>query len=347
MAQIQAENVADFVADTLRDLGKPKFTDISSNRQNHTVMKHLVRQNAHVLESGVQIQFNVLVGQSNAFRTVSLGQSDQVNMVDGMVQAVAPWRHCQTSYMVIHQLMSMNREPARIVDFVKQQRLMAMISLTEGMETLFWSAPSATDNLTPYGLPYSITKNATKGFNGGALTGYANKFGLVNTTYPNWANWTAPYTAISRDDFIRQAREMAVKTDFLPPVDGIPTPNTGDEHGYYCNYATLQPLEEALESQNDSLGPDIASMDGHVHFRGVPVTYVPALDPDTTNPLYAINWGWFKTYKLRGEWMRETYIPYTPGSHNIASHFIDLTLQWVHKNPRSSGVISNGTTYPS
>jgi hypothetical protein len=347
MATIQAENVVDFVNDTLKDLGKPKFTDISSNLQNHVAMKNLLRKNRAVLESGSGIQFNVLVGQSNAARNVALAASDNVNQVDGMVQASTVWRNSQTSYMIIHQLMSMNREPSRIVDFVKQQRIMALISLAELMESNFWGAPSATDSLTPLGVPYWITKNATAGFTGGVLSGYTTVAGLSPTTYPNWQNWAAPYTAISRDDFIRAARQAATKTRFLPPVDGIPSPNTGDEYGFYTNYSVVQPLEEAVESQNDNLGHDVASMDGKTLFRRVPVTWVSWLDRDTTNPFYGINWGWFKTYILRDEWMRETNIPYTPGQHNVASHFLDLTYQFLAKNRRPNFVLSNGTTYPS
>lgn len=347
MAVIQPENVLDFVADTLKDLGKPKFTDISSNLQRHTAMKNLLRKNRVVLESGQGIQFNVLVGQSNAARNVALAESDNVNQVDGMVQASTVWRNSQTSYMIIGQLMAMNREPARIVDFVKQQRIMALISLAELMESNFWSAPSATDTKTPLGYAYWIVKNATKGFNGGNLSGYSNVAGLSNATYPNWSNWTFPYTAVSRDDFIRNAREAATKTDFMPPVDGIPTPDTGDEYGFYANYNVIQPLEEAVESQNDNLGPDVASMDGKVMFRRVPVVWVPKLEADTTNPFIGINWGWFKTYVLRGWWMKETSIPYTPGQHTVASHFIDLTYQFVSKNRRCHMVGSNGTTYPS
>lgn len=347
MAVVQAENIGDMVADTLKDLGKPKFTDISSSVQQHVAFQELLDENRAVLSSGIGIQYNVLVNQSNAARTVSLGESDNVNQVDGMVQASENWRHVSTSYMVIRQLMQMNAEPARIVDFVKQQRLMALISLAELMETLFWQAPSATDSKTPKGLPFWVSKNATKGFNGGPLTGYTTKAGLSNTTYPQWANWTAPFTNVSRDDFIRQAREAATKTLFKPPVDGIPTPNTGDKYGFYTNYAVVQPLEEACESQNDNLGPDIDKYDGRVMFRRLPVNWIPWLDRDTTNPFYGLNWGWFKTYILRGEWMKETNVPITPGQHTVASHFIDLTLQWVSKNLRCHFVLSNGTTYPS
>lgn len=347
MPAIQAENIGDLVADTLKDLGKPKFTDISSNLQRHVAMKNLLRQNRVVLESGTGIQFNVLVQQSGAFKNVGLGASDNVNAVDGMVQASTVWRNSTVSYMIIRQTVAMNREPARIVDYIKQQRLMALISAAEGFESNFWNPPSSTDSVTPYGLPYWITKNATKGFNGGTLTGFSNVAGLSTSQYPNWCNWTFPYTAISRDDFIRNAREAATKTDFMPPVDGIPTPNTGDEYGFYTNYAVIQPLEEAVESQNDNLGPDVASQDGKVLFRRVPAIWVPKLDADTTNPFYGINWGWFKTYVLRGEWAKETAVPITSGQHNIHSQFIDWMYNFVSKNRRPHMVGSNGTTYPS
>lgn len=347
MPTIQPENVGDFVKDTLNDLGKPKFTDISSRLQRHVAMRNLLNKNRVELGSGAGIQFNVLVGQSNAARNVSLAESDNVNLVDGMVQASTVWRNTQTSYMLIGQLMSMNGEPARIVDYVKQQRLMALISLAELMEQNFWAAPSASDTKTPLGVPYWITKNATAGFNGGTLSGYSTVAGLNTTTYDQWNNYTFPYTAVSRDDFIRAARAAATKSDFEPTVDGIPSPGTGDTYGFYTNYSVYAPLEEALESQNDNLGKDVASMDGKVVFRRVPVTWVPWLDRDSTNPFYGINWGWFKTYILRGWWLKETSIPYTPGQHTVASHFMDSTYQFVTKNRRCHFVGSNGTTYPS
>lgn len=347
MPVVQAENVADLVNDTLRDLGKPKFTDISSNLQDHPAAKNLIKKNRVVLESGYGIQFNVLAQESNAARHVSPMQSDNVNLVDGMVQANTVWRNSQTSWMLVHQFTSMNREPARIVDYVKQQRIMAMISFVELFEAAFWSAPSATDQLTPLGLPYWVTKNATAGFNGGTLAGYTNVAGLSPTTLPNWNNYSFSYTNVTRDDFIRAARKAARFTQFKPLVEGIPSPNTGDEYGHYTNNAVLQPLEEALESQNDNLGHDIASMDGKVMLRRVPVVWVPFLEKDTTNPFYGINWGWFKTYLLRGEWMRETAIPYTPGQHNVASYFVDCTYQFLTKNRRPMYVGSNGTTYPN
>jgi hypothetical protein len=344
---IQPENVTDFINDTLQDLGKPMFTDISSNLQNHYAMSNLLTQNRVVLESGSGIRFNVLVSQSNSARNVSLGQSDKVNAVNGMVIGSANWRGSMTSYMIFAELVSMNGEPSQIVDYIKQQRIMGMISLAELMENNWWSAPSATDDLTPLGLPYWVTKNATAGLNGGTLSGFSNVAGLSTSTYPNWQNYTFPFTNITRDDFIRGVRQACTKSQWMPVVSGIPAPNTGDVWGFYCNYATRQPLEEALESQNQNLGMDIASMDGKVLLRNTPVNYVSWLDRDTTNPFYGINWGWFKTYILRDWWLRETNIPFTPGQHTVASHFIDLRYQFICKNRRMCFVGSNGTTYPS
>jgi hypothetical protein len=347
MAVIQPENIGDLVATTLKDLGKPKFTDISSQIQKHVAFQELLDVNRVVLGSGYAIQFDVLVGQSGSARTVSLGESDNANTVDGMVQASTVWKNVQTSYQIIGQTIDMNAEPARIVDYIKLQRQMALISLAELMENLFWSAPSSTDTKTPLGLPYWVTKNGTKGFNGGNLTGYTTVAGLSNATYSQWANWSAPYTNVVLTDFIRAVREAATKTMFVPPVSGIPSPNTGDKWGFYTNYSTLQPLEEALMSQNDNMGPDIDKYDSKVRFRNTNVEYIPWLDRDTTGPFYGINWGWFKTYVLRKWWMRETNIPITPGQHTVASHFIDSQLQWVSKNRRCHFIASNGTTYPS
>ncbi len=139
-----------------------------------------------------------------------------------------------------------------------------------------------------------------------------------------------------------------MKVRFKPTVQGIPTAQIGgDEFGYYTNYAVVQPLEESVESQNDNLGKDIASQDGNVLFRRTPVVWVPWLDRDTTNPFYGINWSWVRAYVLGGEWMRETNIEYTPGQHNVSSHFVDLTWYIVVKNRRANFCLSNGTTYPS
>jgi hypothetical protein len=343
---LTATQVLDLVATTLRDLGKPRFTEIATPFQRLTAMRNLVRKNRVEFSSGYGFQWDVKVGLSGSATNVGLGAADVINDVDTMVQATADWRNSTVNDSIIGQVMAMNREPQRIVDFVRSKRIDALISLSLLMENNFWGPPpGVTDVLTPWGVNIWIVKNATEGFNGGAPSGYTT-IGLNPTTYPNWQNWTYQYTSVSVDDLIRHWRKAATFTDWQPPVDGIPTFNTGDEYGFYTNYGVLGPLEENLVAQNDNLGPDIASQDGKVMMRRVPVIWIPRLEADTTNPVYGINWGWFKTFVLSGWWLKETHIPHYPGAHTIEAHFMDSSYQFVARNRRVMFVLSTGTSYP-
>jgi hypothetical protein len=343
-----AINDGDLVSSTLRDLGRGRWTDLSSRLQRHIVMRHLTRQNRIGFESGYGIQFDVNVLQSDAAANVGLGASDDVNIIDTLIQGQVDWRNTTTNYGFEGRELAMNRDPARIVDLVRKRRLDSMISLAEIMESNFWGSPVAsTDVLTPWGINTWCVKNATEGFNGGAPSGYTVIGNINPTTYPAWNNWTYEYVAVSRDDLIRHWRKAATFTDFQPTVDGIPTFDTGDEYGFYTNYSVLGPLEEALESQNDNLGNDIASQDGETHFRKVPVRWVPFLEADTTNPVYGIDWGVFKTIILKGWWLKETAIPIYPGQHTISAHFLDSTYNWTVYDRRRLFVLATGTTYPA
>lgn len=344
--QVALEQYNDFMKDTLADLGEPDFTDISSDLTQHVAMDELLQENHAEISSGSQIQFNLLVAQSNQAKHVSPGEPDNPGMRDGMIQGHVPWRCTQTNYILIHQIVTMNGGKRQIVDFVKQQRLMALISLAELMEKTFWNPPVATDAKTPFGLPYYVTKSTTKGFTGDVLAGWPDVAGILPSQWPRFQNYVYPYNQLTRDDFTRGAREASVACDFRPTVPGIPQPYTGKKMGYYCGYPVYQALEDSLENQNDSLGADIASQDGKPMFHGVPVTYVPFLNGDATNPFYGIDWGWAKIAIARGEWMRETQIPHSPTSHNIAANYIDLMWNLLFKNRRAAFVVTNGATYP-
>lgn len=345
---IQANQLNDLVATTQRELGKPNFTQIATDLQNHTAMRELLQKSKITVASGYGVQWDVMVAHNNSARNVGIGASDDVQILDTMVQAQADWRNTTGNYAIEGREIDMNREPQRIVDLVKQRRIAAMISMAELMERNFWGPPvAASDSITPWGVNTWIVKNATEGFNGGAPSGYTS-IGLNPTTYTRWRNWTAQYTSVTKDDLIRKLRRAATFTNFKPPIDGIPsfTPG-GPKWGFYSNYGVVGPMEEILESQNDNLGPDVASQDGKVLFRRTPIQWVPILELDTTNPVYGIPWGDFATHVLQGWWMKEFNLPNYPGQHTISAHFMDSTYQFVMRNRRTAFVIATGTTYPS
>lgn len=342
-----ATGLDDLVQATLRNLGKPNFTEIATDIQEFTALPKLVRKK-QVTITGLGVQWDVMVAHSNSSANVGLGASDNVSIEDTLVQAQADWRNTVSSYAIIGQEVPMNQGEARIVDHIKIRRHSCMIGLAELMENNFWGPPvAATDTVTPWGINTWIVKNASEGFNGGAPSGYTT-IGLNPTTYPRWKNWTAQYAAVTKDDLFRKLRKACTFTNFKPPVQGMSTDQSyGGEMGLFTNYGVIGPAEEQCEAQNDNLGNDLASKDGQVMFRRMPFVWVPKLEADTTNPVYGIRWGDFHTFILTGWWMKETNLPNYPGQHTMSAHFIDSTYNFVMKNRRGSFVIATGTSYPS
>lgn len=352
---LQADSLGDLVAMTLRDLGEMKITEIATDLQDHVAMSQLLKENNVKLESGYGVQWDIMVKHSGAFQFTGLYATDNVNVADTTIQANVPWRHATTNYAIDERELAMNRSPRRIVDLLKVRRLDAMISQAEGMESAFWGYPLSTDTVTPFGLAYWLVKSATaatqannNGFNGLAQTGYTAVAAVNPTTQTRWRNYSDIYTSISKDDLIRKMRRAVTHCLFKPAAEGGPASfNTGDKWGIYTTYNVLGKLEEILESQNDNLGDDVASKDGDVTFRKTKVKWVPKLDADTTDPVYGINWGVFKTYILRGFWLKEVKIDITPGQHTVCSVHVDSSLQWICKDRRRNFVLATGTSTPN
>jgi hypothetical protein len=284
----------------------------------HTAMKNLLKKNRVILHSGgYGVQWDVMVNHSGSAANVGPGgeRQRQHRGHDGPGDG----RLAEHDRQLRHHRPGDRHEPGAGSGSWTSSRsgaIACMISLAELMESNFWGPPVAlTDTVTPWGVNTWIVKNATEGFNGGAPSGYTT-IGLNPTTYPRWKNYTAS-TRTSPGRLRPEAAEGGDVHHFEPPVDGIPTFNTGDDYGFYTNYGVIGPLEEALESQNDNLGNDVASQDGKVVFRRVPVNWVPKLEADTTNPFYGINWGGSRR-RPGGWWLKETNVPIYPGQHTIS-----------------------------
>ena len=350
MAYLQADDIADLIKTTQRDLGRMKWSDISYTLQEHVALPMLLQREKVSFQSGYGIQWNIATATSGAAKDTEMYATDSVNVSDVMQTANIPWRHVTTNYAIERREVAMNRAPAEIVDLVRIRRNDAMIDLAKHMETRFWNKPaSSTDNQQMYGVPYWIcypgtTSNANGAFEGLNPAGFSAGAGnLSSVTYPNWANWACTYTAITSTDLIRKWRRAATFTNFKAPVPS-PSYSTGNNYGYYTNYSVIGPLEEALEAQNDNLGNDIASKDGRLMFRQVPVTWVPFLEANTANPVYGINWGVLKPAFLAGEYMREEGPTPASTQHSVFVTHVDTTLNLMCTNRRMNFVLGTGAT---
>jgi hypothetical protein len=337
---LQAEQIIDLVTTTQKNLGRMKWTDLTSTLHNYVALPKILVEKKVGFQSGTAIQFNVQMGTSGAARNVGLGQSDQTNIGDTMKTATVPWRHQNTNYGFFRQEIRMNSGPEQIVELVKTRRHDAMVDLAKLFEANFWSKPvDSTDSLKPFGVPYWIVPSATTGLFGLNPSGFSDGAGgLSSTTYDQWRNLTAQYAAVTKADLIKKLRLCYTKANFKSPISPAP-PSYADGSGWgiYSGYDNvLSVAEEMLEAQNDNLGNDVASRDGAVTFRRIPWEWVDYLDSDATNPVCGINWATFKPFFLEGEYMVENPPEKVSGQHTTFRVDVDCTHNYVCYNRREN-----------
>lgn len=343
MALLQADDIADLVSTTLRDLGRGRWTDISGDLQEYVALPNIFRRERVAFGSGFGVSFNLMTKTSGAAAHTGLFAVDDVDVGDVMATGTVAWRHTNTKFAIDRREIAMNRNPARIVELVKVRRADSMIDLAKLIETAWWKDPAATDE--PFGVPYWIVRSGTSpgGFNGGNPTNFsAGAAGIAVADVDRWRNYADRYTNITKTDLIRKMRGAATKTMFISPV-AVPTYSTGNRRQIYTNYDVIQAAEELLEAQNDALGRDVASMDGKLLFRKIPVTWVPHLDSEfagaSTDPVIGIDYGVFKVAFLRGEYLRETGPKPAGNAHNVLHVFVDLTYNFVCYDRRRNWIV--------
>lgn len=347
MPGLNLENFGDLVELTLRDYKKDRYVNLLTDLVNHPAASQLIKKSRMDSQGGDQIEWKVRMGTAESYRHITATTPDLIRETDDFEHATCPFRKIETGYAFLEEEMDFNAGPQRIVDLIKAKQDGCDFDFVEGIENDFWSFPSAADTNNFRSLPYSVTKNATTGFNGGIPSGYSDVYGLSPTTFARWNNYTAQHTAITLDDQIKKCRVMAEATNFKAPVAAVPDLGGGMNLGYYMNLTTKQTWEDIADSRNDNLGVDVAKNDNKVTFRGIPIFYVAKLDADTTNPVIQINWDVFKTIVKRKWWQRKMILKPVPGQRNQVAVFYDTYMNFINFNRRTCGVVASGTTYPS
>lgn len=351
---MQASDIADLVTSTLDDLGRQKITDNMSAYQNTHALKRLLMKGKVKFDDGKAATFNRITGTGESFRFVGMGAEDIVDVANVLGTGTVPWRHFTWNYAWEFREPLMNRGASRIVDLIKTRRAAELGSAVVGLERALWRV-AAVDSNDMYGIPNWVVKSSTDatfanndGLNGLAPSGYTTVAGINPSTDEKWRNYATTYTSVSKDDFVREARRMANKTNFKPLVeDGIASYNRGNDLGYYTNYTVYQTLVELLENQNENLGMNLAPYEGKVMFLGGKVEDIPELENDTTGPFYQINWGVFGAMGLDGAWMVETVKRNIDGQHTMSVIHTDCTLNTICYDRRLLGVLATGTGMPA
>ena len=332
---VQAELIADMVIVSQNHFGKNRWTDLSYDLQEHVAWNQLLRKHKIQFEEGLQHEFQIITEDNGMAEHVELYQELTIGAPDTMTKGTIPIRHTNTKWMYDDREIAANAGQAMINSIVKVRRHSAMVSLIKKVETNFWGKPaSSADQVTPWGIRTSIVHddaNTTPALAGGNPTGFSGGYaGVDSATVTRWRNWDTVYTDLTQSDGIKKIREMIVKSQFMAPVASPSYQQGPPKRTINLNYDSLQALEDAARNQNDSLGFDVAATDGQTTFRRIPITYVPYLDADATDPIIGIDWSYLFPVFRAGFWMKEHPPEKSENNPNVKKCFIDLS--WNLKN---------------
>lgn len=337
------DQIDDFVELTQPNFRRYKWTDIALPLTEY-VSASLINEKKVMEQGGPTVAWKVKTRNTGNARNTGMYAQDVTAVEDVAAGASAPWAKQTTnySYDIDEDIFQSDRET--IIRELVMRDHDAMSDLAELNEENLWTAPTATTDTRPMGIPFWIQKDASTtpggAFNGGNPTGFSSGAGgLSSTTYPRWKNWTFGYTNVTIEDVVAKAKKAMVFTNFKPPV---PHPELGfskDDRVIYTTYRTLEPMQRLAEGRNENLGNDLARYQNSIVIGGVPVEYVPYLEEnDTSDPLYGINWRYFRPVCKTGATMRRHPPKQAPSQYSVRTVHIDNWMQYICYNRRAQWV---------
>jgi hypothetical protein len=302
------------------------------------------------------VSFDAIVNSRSNVGYSKPYDTEDFNRYESVVQSNINWSMQRAGWIFDEREQELNAGPEQIVDLQKIERYKCLVAQAKFYESAVWDRPvkpvTANDDYPILGIPYWITKGGTTtnaGFLGGVLSGWGTDVGgLSPTDIPEWNNYAGLYTEVTPADLIAKVRTAMDLCGFEAPV---PAPSGAMHPGkprftLHTNQRVKQALENLIINQNTDNGNDLASRDGKVTIRGVPVEYVPYLDNDATDPLYGIDWDTMK-WAVKGNWfMKETKIGRHPRNEMVMVGRFHSIDQLFCENRRNNFVFATQTTYP-
>lgn len=334
MPDLMVDDIPEMLVATQADIQRDNPVFEATDLQEYYALDQMMRKGRAKKESGngTSVQVPIVLDVTNRAEGVTLTTPDRAQFGHTADMIDVPWRHSRTNYAYERRLLAMNSgSPERIYDYLVQERNAGWQSFYDYLERVSWGFTPATNTIDAWGIGNWIVYNATEGFNGGTPTGYNDVAGVSHAKYKNY---TAQYTNVTADNFMRLARRMKLRTGFKSPkrvqdyYDGV-----GDQNQYYTDLETLMAIEALAESRNENLGWSIG-WDGRATFGRNPINWVPAFDGEfdfaavmaaSSNPFFQINWSSFGYVFLKGDYLHEEKPTKLPDRHNWFGVWVDLT----------------------
>lgn len=303
---VNESSILDLVVATLPYFEKMKF----SAPQKYTTHPILNRQLAKgmKLSSGVTAEKRVVIKPSGRAGFTQLYATKDYAHFDVLQKATAPWAHLTTDWMFDRREILMNREPQRIVDIMKTNRIASESDMANVYEENAWQTvvTEANEYGSFRGLPYWVSKGTSGGYNGKSTV---DRSATAITTVGNingntagqefWANYTQSYTnyidlwiagTITGDTFTEDALSILMAmnlayeyTNFEAPrtVENLDLSDPLSSYVIYCDTKTkvaYNAIARAFNQGAVNFGYDVAYNKGIATFNGTPLYKVPQLD---------------------------------------------------------------------
>lgn len=294
MPALYPDQLDDFVNLTLKKFERNKWVDLSLDLQEFICASRLFRKGKVRSMGGSKFNWKLQVRNTGTARHTEMFDEDVTNIVNLSTQAEVDYTKQTVNFSYDRDEEVFQTTPEEIVNVINMRRHAAYNDYFVLMEEALWSAPasSSLSPRQPYGIPFWIQKNATAGFTGGDPSGFSSgAAGVSTTTYPNWKNYSFPYTAVTRDDFVKKLKKAHTFCMFKAPHSFNELAG-GQDYEFFTTYAVLEGLELIVESRNDNLGTDLGTYNGgEIMYRRTPIIWAPYLTAnDTSNPFYGVNW---------------------------------------------------------
>jgi hypothetical protein len=282
---------------------------------------------------------------------------DAVNVAHVHKQIDVPWTQLSTQYAwdEVELLTQMNSAKGYI-SLIKTRVNDSLWAWADLVEERGWQTPtSATDTLYPYGVPYYLNKldsGASDGFNGQTIT-YGDATtgtvcaGLDAAVDTKWKNYAGTYTVVD-NSLLKKFRKAFRLTRFFPPrFINNPGQDAETDRLVYAPGDEYDALCDLLDKRDDNHTPQdlmggvrVRINDNGIPFvNGHPVVYIPYLDDDSDNPIYAVDWAKMRTVVQDGYWMKEKSPMQSPTQHTVLVVYVDGRCCILCLNRRTAGFV--------
>lgn len=306
-----ADELADLLQSTIPKYERRKWQDLSHTNQRYVVTSRVFQGAKYGVDGGTKLSWRVQTSMNSSFTDVGVGAVVNASPTEQLDDCEVPWTASIVSRCWFIDEVDHNTGPEAIVDMLSVNINAMYGEITTGEENRLWGSPTSSTQKprVPYGIPFWIQKGSTSAaysLGGGNASGFSTMAGLDSSTVTQWKNGTFGYDDVSQTDLCPKLAEAIEKSYYEPPRSYAALEDSKPQFVLYTTYPVWEAMQNLQTASNDNLGTDIGKFRNTVAFKGIPMTWVPALSNsgspvrDTQHPIYGMDWSVFKMFFKTG-----------------------------------------------